>query len=200
MELALETVWPADLPLPKVDYTGLPRNTTLVSKRDSAYITRRSRFECTYAMLSVSWCLTNDQLEDFETFFTGELDNGIAQFKIELRYPENSALKEWAVRFDEGYSTTYEDGTWLVQASLDLVGPIQIPVVVGLPTYEDFESYDDDVDVHGLTGGEGWIGSWRVLDNPFGIKSEEDFESYGDDVDLEGLDDGDGWGGAWSVQ
>jgi len=126
MELALETTWP-DLPLPKVNYNGVPRNTTLVSKRDAAYITRRSRFERTYSALSVSWCLTDDQMEAFETFFAEELDNGIAQFKIELRYPENTSLKEWAVRFDEGYTTSNEEGTWLVQASLDLIGPVQIP-------------------------------------------------------------------------
>lgn len=165
MELALETVWP-DLPLPKVDYTGIPRNTTLVSKRDSAYIARRSRFERTYALLSVSWCFTDDQLEAFETFFAEELDNGIAQFKIELRYPENSALKEWAVRFDEGYSTSNEEGRWLVSASLDLVGPVEIaerellvPVTDGLlACWEalDLEGYANNDPVETWPDVSGW--------------------------------------------
>lgn len=133
MELALETVWP-DLPLPKVDYTGAPRNSTLVSKKSEAYITRRSRFERSYSILSVSWCFTTEQLVVFEAFFAGELDNGIAQFKIELRFPENSALKEWAVRFDEGYTTTYEEGVWSVQATLDLISPVTFgPVIPGPP-------------------------------------------------------------------
>ncbi len=127
VQLALETTWP-DLPLPKVDYSGAPRYSTIVSKRDAAYIARRSRFERSYATLYAQWCLTTEQLEAFETFYLEELDNGIAQFKIELRYPENSVLKEWAVQFDQnGYTVTHDEGHWLVQAALDIVGPVTVP-------------------------------------------------------------------------
>ncbi len=154
MELALETAWP-DLPLPKVEYNGFPRNSTLVSKRTSSYITRRSRFERSYALLSVSWCFTDSQLETFETFFATELDNGIAQFKIELRYPRNSALKIWAVRFHEGYTTSFEEGTWMVQASLDLVSPVLIPErELLVPVTEGLRACWEALDLEGYANGD----------------------------------------------
>jgi len=111
------------IPLPFVDYAGSPRNTTLVSPIDeSANIIRRSRFQKSYVSVSVSWILTDAQYTAFKNYFETDLDVGTSQFKIELRFPQNSALQEWAVRFVGGFEATpIGGGNWEVQAEVDLI-------------------------------------------------------------------------------
>ncbi len=124
MLLEIDLSWPAALPLPLVDYSGASVNGTIASPVESVALSRRSRFHKTYGIVNFSWKLTQSQFKDFRGFFVGDLGNGAAQFKIELRYPKNSVLTEWAVRFSEKYDAVYDDGLWTVSASLDLVGPI----------------------------------------------------------------------------
>jgi hypothetical protein len=69
----------------------------------------------------VSWVLGLVEHDDFATFFETTLSNGAAVFALDLKYPRNSTLEEWAVRFIGGYESDYLDGMWQVSAALDLV-------------------------------------------------------------------------------
>lgn len=124
MILQVDIDWPVALPLPFLEYSGEPRNGTLVSPTDAAAISRRSRFERSYTTLSVAWVFTDAQYQSFKTFFATTLGNGTAQFAIELRFPLNSGLTEWSVRIEDGYTAAHEEGMWRVQATLDLVNPV----------------------------------------------------------------------------
>jgi hypothetical protein len=124
MILQIDITWPATLPLPFVDYSGQPDNSTIASPPESGVISRRSRFERTYLSIAVNWKFTPLQYETFKSFFAEDLGNGTAAFKIELRYPLNSVLLEWIVRFSEDYKAAHEDGTWTVQAAIDVVNPV----------------------------------------------------------------------------
>jgi len=124
MTLAIDISWPVAIPLPFVDYSGTPKNTTIVSATENAIIIRRSRFTRSYTAISVSWVLTREQYEAFQEFFADTLGNGVSQFKLELRYPLNSALTWWAVRFEDGYESDYDDGMWRVETMLLLVNPV----------------------------------------------------------------------------
>lgn len=126
MMLEIEAQWPVTLPLPLVNYQGSPDTPTIVSPQKHIAILRRSRFVHTYRNLSVAWMLTDDQHEDLKTFFQDELGNGAAQFKIELRYPLNSELTEWACKFTGGFLSTRKDGLWDVQTSIQLISPTEI--------------------------------------------------------------------------
>lgn len=125
MTLPIVTEWPTALPLPFIDYSGSVVNATIVSPMDNIVLERRSRFRRAYGSLSVSWRLTGSEFSAFRDFHDVDLGNGIAQFKIELRYPKESVLTEWAVRFTGGYTSNHDDGVWTVQASLDILNPIE---------------------------------------------------------------------------
>lgn len=118
---ALNVDWPLSLPLPYVDFSGQPRHATLISPLGSAKIVRRTRFVAGVVTLPVSWMLTPEQYDAFKAFFLEDLGSGAALFLMELRYPRNSALSEWTVRFVEGYESRYLDGVWEVRAELDLL-------------------------------------------------------------------------------
>ncbi len=103
----VDVSWPVDLlPLPSLDFSSAPRNATIVSPAENVAIVRRSRFERSYAVLTVGWKFKGAQIQIFKDFFYSDLGNGIAQFKIELRYPKASELTFWAVRFVGGYQTS----------------------------------------------------------------------------------------------
>lgn len=115
------TTWPTTLPLPLIDASGNPQNPTIASPVDSAFISRRQRFHAATKSMAVSWCLTLSQMDSFETFFIDDIDNGAAAFAIDLRYPKASDVQEWVVRFIGGYTQTFEDGLWRVEAQLEMV-------------------------------------------------------------------------------
>ena len=117
------------LPLPFVDFSGQSRVPSIVSDAQSSVIAGRSRFEKRYATLNVQWVFTQAELEIFEDFFDDDLGNGCACFSLELRYPLNSELTEWLVRFTEGYDVTNQEGMFSVQASLELVNPVVLPAL-----------------------------------------------------------------------
>lgn len=123
-ELAVTTSWPSTLPLPFIDYSGAPRHATLMTNAESPRYTRRSRFERSYNTIAISFIFNQSQYDAFEAFIEDDLANGAAQFIIELRFPLNSALTEWAVRFEEGWESNYNDGVWTVTAILELVNPV----------------------------------------------------------------------------
>lgn len=124
MILQMDIEWPASLPLPFIDYSGNPRNATITTPSENPSIVHRQRFTRSYSDLSVVWHFDDDQLAIFTNFVSETLGNGTAQFKMELKYPLNSALTEWAVRLGGGYESTYEDGVWKVMAGLELMNPI----------------------------------------------------------------------------
>ena len=124
MTLDTEISWPAAIPLPLIDYSGGPRNGTIVSDVNSGAIERRSRFERSYAEIEATWRLTGTQYVTFKAFFSDTLGDGTAQFKLELRYPNNSVLTEWAVRFLGGYAAQYLNGMWEIKTTLDVINPV----------------------------------------------------------------------------
>lgn len=124
MTLTINNEWPDTLPLPLIEYSGTPRHATINSPEDTPSIDRRSRFTRSYNTLEVSWCFTHEQFELFQSFVRYDLGNGTAQFKIELKFPKNSALTEWAVRFEGSYEAEEVDGLWKVNAALELVNPV----------------------------------------------------------------------------
>lgn len=116
--------WPADtVPLPSIVYSGGPRNATITSPVEQSVIKRRSRFHKAYDTLRVTWLLDTAQLVAFQSFYNDDLRVGIACFSMELKYPKNSALDTWLVRFHAGHSTTYIDGIWKVEAELEILNP-----------------------------------------------------------------------------
>jgi hypothetical protein len=119
--LTIDIPWPATLPLPFVDYAGANRNATISSTFEDGPIVRRSRFNKFYVPASVTWRLTEAQYAAFQTFFGITLGNGAAAFSLELRYPKNSALSTWMVRFVGGYSCEYLEGIWSITARVDLI-------------------------------------------------------------------------------
>src|SRR6266567_3764923 len=135
----VDVSWPVDLlPLPSLDFSSAPRNATIVSPAENVAIVRRSRFERSYAVLTVGWKFKGAQIQIFKDFFYSDLGNGIDQFKIELRYPKASELTFWAVRFVGGYQTSCEDGKWWeTTAQLELLIPFPEPpppvYVPGIP-------------------------------------------------------------------
>lgn len=78
--------------------------------------------EKAYVSLSVMWTLLPAELDAFKVFFHDTLGQGTASFRIELRYPRNSDLDDWIVRFDgTGYEMDYLDGAWSVRSGLVLL-------------------------------------------------------------------------------
>jgi len=124
MTLTVINSWPSTIPLPRVDFTGGPVNSALVSATEGPGLQRRQRWIRSYAVASVSWILTQTEYELFETFFLNTLGMGIAVFDIQLRYPLNSALTHWAVRFQGDYESEKDDTMHNVRAVLDIVNPI----------------------------------------------------------------------------
>lgn len=122
--------YPSTIPLPVTDYSGAPRNTTLVSQPAQGVIARRSRFVKAYTQLQVNWMLTDSQYLALSSFFSITLYNGSACFKMELRYPRNTELEMWVVRFLEGLQATRQDGFWNVRTTIDLIrnflGPTRV--------------------------------------------------------------------------
>lgn len=124
MILTVTKVWPPAIPLPMVDYSGEPRNSTIASPDKDTIVLRRSRFGRSYASLAVTWTLTAAQYTAFKSFYVNDLGCGASQFMVELRYPQNSALSEWAVRIANGFEASYQDGMWVVMGVLDIVNPV----------------------------------------------------------------------------
>lgn len=140
MNRAIDIAWPSTLPLPSIDYTGQPIYPLLISPiQGTIHIERRSRFTTSYTDLSVTWMLSETEHDAFETFFSTTLGNGTAQFQIELKFPTQSALVQWAVRFLGEFTATHLDGFWQVQAAMRLVIPIVIDIEELLLTTEDEE-------------------------------------------------------------
>jgi len=124
MTLTINNEWPAELPLPLIDYSGTPRNGTIRSPDETPIAVYRQRFTRSYNTLNVGWCFTEEQFDRFQNFVLYDLGNGTAQFKLELKFPKNSALTEWAVRFEASYEAEHDDGVWKTTAALELVNPI----------------------------------------------------------------------------
>lgn len=124
--LSITNAWPEDLlPSPFINYSGQLRVPTLVSEASAAAVVRRKRFQTIYNSIAVKWNFTLTEYDDFQTFVQDTLGNGTASFTINLKYPENSVLTGWQVRFaSEGWEATYMDvPRWEISATLDLIQP-----------------------------------------------------------------------------
>lgn len=125
MILAVDIQWPATLPLPHSDFSGMPRNATLLSADHMGRQHRRSRRTKKFDDVSARWNLTPAQYTIFRSFFLTTLGNGAAKFELEFRQPRNSGNSFWAVRFLGGYNVKVNDGIWTVDAALELIGFIK---------------------------------------------------------------------------
>lgn len=111
------------LPLPFLEYSGEPRNAKIESKANVQKIIRRSRFTKSYPMANLTWIFTQVQYYAFLAFYDAGLGLGTASFRINLRYPLNTDLTEWVVRFvGEGMTARQLVGAWQVTASVELLG------------------------------------------------------------------------------
>ena len=124
MILQIDNVWPASLPLPRVDYSGSVVTSSIASSVSSGVIARRSRFHPMYAAVTFNWVLTETQYSAFRTFFETDLGNGLAAFEISLRYPQNTELTDWMVRFAGEFNRMrQETGIWVITALVDIIHP-----------------------------------------------------------------------------
>jgi hypothetical protein len=145
--LVIDETWPATLPLPVVDFSGTPRNTTMVSPMENGNILRRSRYLKSYTSIDISLVLDPDEYAAFQTFFETTTDLGCALFKVELRYPQNTALTEWACRFLGGYEASYQEGLWSVTAAFDLINETVLDdgsPLVGWTQFYVADGFDSD--------------------------------------------------------
>lgn len=113
--------WPEEIPGPLLAASGQPMPATLVSKPESALISRRRRYQNSVVTLSVSWCLGSAEMDSFETFFNDTLGNGAAQFLLELKYPYTGSVSPWVCRFLGGYEQEFLEGKWMVKGRLELI-------------------------------------------------------------------------------
>ena len=109
MNITVNNTWP-DISLPFIDYTGTPHGSTLVSDTSFGRIARRNRFRPVYQVLSIRIKLNTTDHDTFRSFYIDDLGNGTATFALELRFPKNTALANWQVRFLNALRETYDDG------------------------------------------------------------------------------------------
>jgi len=114
-------LWPATLPLPFIDYDGQPMHATLASRLENPKIQRRRRFHASVISVAVRWVYSIGEYAEFKTYFLETLGNGGAQFLIELKYPQTSALTTWKAKFTGNYRSTNQLGQWEVEAELELM-------------------------------------------------------------------------------
>jgi len=126
MNVQVNNVWPSTLPLPHIDYSGGPTMGALVSDRTHGRLARRRRFYPAYQNFQVQFVLTPFQHDIFRAFHLDDLGNGTSTFALELRYPKNSAVTNWQVRFLGEIRSTYNDGSWMVDATICLLHPVVI--------------------------------------------------------------------------
>lgn len=139
------TSFPSTIPLPFIDYSGGVRNATIKSNEDHGYLYRRARRNTAYADLSVVWVLTPRQYALFRTFYDTTLSNGATQFEIELRYPKNTELTEWVVRFQAGFDATYQEGIWNLSAGMEIFRPATPVAVADSVGFQGFQVvFDSD--------------------------------------------------------
>ncbi len=150
MILTVEESWPDTIPLPFFEFNGAPINASISSPNEQHKVERRSRRVKSFQALGVRWILTPGQYTDFREFFYTNLGNGAARFSIQLRYPKNSTLDDWDVRFTAGWKATHMEGLWQVEAQLDLVQKMVIDAGTG--TFGSGQSGDSGFT--GFTGGE----------------------------------------------
>jgi hypothetical protein len=122
--------WPTTLPLPFIDYTGTVRMATLSSSLQQGRIDRRQRFTVSIPTLQVQWILSAAELVAFQTFFNTTLHGGTALFEMELKYPRNTELNSWVVRFLQGYQARRVDSFWIISVPLELLRSSTIPAAV----------------------------------------------------------------------
>lgn len=149
MDVPVTISWPPQFPLPHVDFTGGPLNTNLTGGQEMGITLRRRRFTATYQQLQVRWVMTPLTYRTFNAWFVTTLKNGAASFAIELRYPKESELTQWQVRFFSSIRATYADALWMVEATLFLLRRVTInePIAPIDPAEgEESVAPDDDED------------------------------------------------------
>lgn len=112
----------SSLPLPVINYganilSAVDITDSLLGKTNAA-----ERYPNEYPQLDVIWSLSASQMDTFESFWNGELDNGSAVFVLDLRYPKNSAVTQWTVQFVSEYQFRMQaPGRYSVGATIQLI-------------------------------------------------------------------------------
>lgn len=130
--------WHGTLPLPLVDYSGHPTHVSIASSSESAKLARRRRFRASGAEANLSWVFTVDEYDIFKAYYLTDLDLGAAEFQMELRYPLNSSLTLWIVKFIGQYEASYIDGNWLVKCTAQLLHPAAVDAQAQVVGYDLF--------------------------------------------------------------
>lgn len=126
MDIPISNSWPETLPLPFLNYEGESRNATLFSTIESVTPERRSIRSKAFDSIIVQWHLSTVQYAAFRTFFVSSLNIGTSQFSIDLRYPKNSELAAWIVRFVGGFNAQWINGKFVISAKLDLFNTLAV--------------------------------------------------------------------------
>lgn len=126
------------LPLPLRSYEAGPRNATLADDLTMPKLARRSRLKTSYTTLNVEFVFSLSQYDLFQSFWFNTLFNGTAVFRIPLRYPENSVLTYWNVRWIGNFMAKYLDGNWSVKGQFDLIQKSYVPEPSGLYGYAHY--------------------------------------------------------------
>lgn len=110
------------LPTPFIEYGGDLLSVVDISRSLEGKVSAAERDLNEYPVLNVGWRLSGSQLETFETFWEGTLNNGSATFILDLRYPKNSAVTQWAVQFVSEYQFRMQaPGRYSVEATIQLI-------------------------------------------------------------------------------
>lgn len=181
MNVAVNNTWP-DLPLPLIDYSGMPQGSGLVSDSTYGKQYRRNRHRIPYQQLFLKWVFDPFQYPAFQSFYIDDLGNGTATFALELRYPKNSSLTTWQVRFLGDINKTYNDGKWTVTGVVCLLQPVIIveprdPTVTEAESGEEVVGEEDQIGLElGFGCSEGFqssVSSNYVWSLPSGVDPNE---------------------------
>ena len=128
------TAWPSSLPLPVIAFNGQGVYSTVKTDVNGLVPAFRSRFKSNYPQLTLRFALVGNQFQSFRSFYQtlvsgSGLWNGICSFAIPLRFPYNTALLDWAVRFVDAYDATafspgWSKALWTVEANVELLYPM----------------------------------------------------------------------------
>lgn len=211
-------LYPSTLPAPYVITSGDGQSRGLVTPMDSRRSRHRRRWFDAVTTMNLRWVFTEDQFEEFATFYQTTLNHGADPMSVPLRKFNTVARKD--VRFLEpsAISARRSDNQFVVSAQVLVVGDCE------WEAEETWESYsispaadcisDVQAGVAGLAGGCGWnridrdtLSPWTItIYLPHDVAAVETWEDevVTANAELADLDGGCGWSTAtgednWSI-
>jgi len=131
------------LPGPTIDYALSERSATIRSQMESGRFRQRRRFTTSANVVPVSWIFTPFQFSMFRSWFFFKVSQGADYFTMDLDLGGEEDPQNVAARIVEGvYDARYQDGNWLVTATLE----VENPTLVTETTFDDFIALDQPLD------------------------------------------------------